>query len=530
MVKLEVDTTVLEALQRAFPTQKNSAAKALTKYTELLESQLFQALQRGRTPDEYKLKLYSVPVTQLTHKGPQIGPNKVRLHPWLEANDLALIEKVTTGSNISGKVSQIKLTKRVQLVDTLATTKSMTTMTDREVDQYLDGDAQANAELFAMLFPDYDSNPEAFDHVPVDRTSLKGFIVWLDKESKHYKNKDADLRKAKTILAIATHNKNRLPQRKVESDFGRTYYSSVNVQNASKTLRRGMLGNSWEYDMRSCATAWKMGEIENLIRSYGVGINTDRQYAATLYYLEDKQEFMRIVKHNTFLQASEVPEKLQVTLIKRALNALGFGAKAEGKGWRLANGIWKNPALGEIIKNPDERKRFLNCDLVARFLAEQKEMDECLMEWVRIECPALLSNPIVRTKRNVSQAKVIAFLYQQSEAMVMQVLRDTLALHGRKTIANIHDAFIVKHRLSAEVKFDLEYVMQTATNNPHWRLGETQLEGFKPRCEDQIRAEELHRAFRATELEMMRAKMQERQRLAEVANLECTELGSCVAA
>ena len=152
------------------------------------------------------------------------------------------------------------------------------------------------------------------------------------------------------------------------------------------------------------------------------------------------------------------------------------------------------------------------------------------MEWVRIECPALLSNPIVRTKRNVSQAKVIAFLYQQSEAMVMQVLRDTLALHGRKTIANIHDAFIVKHRLSAEVKFDLEYVMQTATNNPHWRLGETQLEGFKPRCEDQIRAEELHRAFRATELEMMRAKMQEGQRLAEVANLGCTELGYCVAA
>lgn len=530
MVKLEVDTTVLEALQRAFPTPKNSAAKALTKYTELLESQLFQALQRGRTPDEYKLKLYSVPVTQLTHKGPQIGPKKVRLHPWLEANELALIEKVTVGSNISGKVSQIKLTKRVQLVDTLVTTKSMTTMTDREVDQYLDGDAQANAELFAMLFPDYDSNPEAFDHVPVDRTSLKGFIVWLDKESKHYKNKDADLRRAKTILAIATHNKNLLPQRKVESDFGRTYYSSVNVQNSSKTLRRAMLGNSWEYDMHSCATAWKMGEIENLIRSYGLCINANKQYAATLYYLEDKQEFMRIVKHNTFLQGSEVAEDLQVKLIKQGLNALGFGAKAEGKGWRLANGEWKNPALSEIIKNPNERNRFLNCELVSRFLAEQKEMDDCLMAWVRIECPSLLSNPIVRNKRNISQPKVIAFLYQQSEAMVMQLLRDTLALHGRETIANIHDAFVVKHRLSAEVKLDLEYVMQTETNNPHWRLGVTQLEGFKPRCEDQVRDEQLHKAFRATELETMRAKIRERQRLAEIAKLECTELGSCVAA
>jgi hypothetical protein len=513
MVKLEVDKTVLEALQRAFPTPKHSATKALTKYTELLETALFNALQRGRTPEEFKLKLYSVPVTQLTHKGPQIGPNKVRLHPWLEANDLALVEKVTEGSNISGKVSQIKLTKRVTRVDTLATKRIMTNMTDREVDEYLDGDSEMNATLFTKLFPDYDTTPEAFDQVPIDRTSLKGFMVWLDKESKFYKNKDADMRKAKTILAIATHNKNRLPQRKVESDFGRTYYSSVNVQNASKSLRCGMLGNSWEYDMRSCATAWKLGEIENLIRSYGVNINSKKQYSATLYYLEDKQEFMRIVKHETFLHGSEVAKELQVKIIKQALNALGFGAKAKGKGWRLANGKWKNPALGEIIKNQDERNRFLNCDLVARFLAEQKEMDECLMEWVRIECPSLLSNPIVRNKRNVSQPKVIAFLYQQSEATVMQLIRDTLAMNGHHTIANIHDAFVVKHRLSAEVKFDLEYVIQTKTKNPYWKLGVNYLEGYKPRCEDQVIAEQLHKAFRATELEMMRAKFQQTPQL-----------------
>jgi hypothetical protein len=528
MVNLQVEKTVLEAMQLAFPTPKNSATKALTKYTQLLETLLFNALQRGRTPEEYKLKLYSVPVTQLVHEGPQIGPDKVRLHYWLEANGLALVEKVTTGTNISGKVSQIKLTNKVTLVDTLATTKTMTTMTDREVDEYLDGDAQTNAELFEKLFPDYESNPNAFDLVPIDCKSLKGYIVWLDKEADHRNEKD--MRKAKTILAIATHNKGKLPQRKVQSDFGRTYYSSVNVQNASKTLRRAMLGNCWEYDMRSCAIAWKLGEIENIIRSYNLDIHTKKQFAATLYYLEDKQEFMRIVKHNTFLQGSEVKGDLQVKLIKQAFNAIGFGAKAKGKGWRLANGDWKNPALVDIIKDPCERERFLNCELVARFLVEQKEMDECLMAWVNTECPSLLSNPIVRTARNISQAKVIAFLYQQSEAYVMQLLRDALATHGRETIANIHDAFIVKHRLSAEVKFDLEYTIQTATKNPYWRLGATQLEGYKTRCEDLIRDEQLHRQFRAGELEMMRAKMLERQQNAQVVQLECSELGDWIAA
>ena len=87
MIKLTVHESVEAALQKAFPKPAASAKRALAKYISVVESMLFDALQRGQTPEQRKLGLYSISLDQLANKGGQIGPKKIRVHKWLTDND-----------------------------------------------------------------------------------------------------------------------------------------------------------------------------------------------------------------------------------------------------------------------------------------------------------------------------------------------------------------------------------------------------------------------------------------------------------
>ena len=115
MLTLSVDPSVLTKLRESFPKPKHSAEKALNKYKQLLEELVFKAQMRGRSKYETLLNLYSIPLAELTHQGPQIGPMKVRLHKWLSENNLSLVEVVERGSNLTGLVSKVKLTELVSV-------------------------------------------------------------------------------------------------------------------------------------------------------------------------------------------------------------------------------------------------------------------------------------------------------------------------------------------------------------------------------------------------------------------------------
>ena len=74
-----------------------------------------------------------------------------------------LVEAVVIGSNLTGDVSQCKLTKLITMVDTLAVEdtilKALTT--DREIDQYLSGDEFSAYQLVNLLYPEYKSRTSA---------------------------------------------------------------------------------------------------------------------------------------------------------------------------------------------------------------------------------------------------------------------------------------------------------------------------------------------------------------------------------
>jgi len=153
---------------------------------------LFQAFLVGLTPRQRKLKLYPLALSTLWEQGGQIGRKRVRVHKWLADNDVPLVQTVALGTNISGLISEVKLSPWVKMTNTLdiAPSKLTAVTSDADIDAYLDGNQASNLALFGLLYPDFQPHWTAaelysrFDRIDVDVKSLKSYIVWLSTEAK----------------------------------------------------------------------------------------------------------------------------------------------------------------------------------------------------------------------------------------------------------------------------------------------------------------------------------------------------------
>ena len=510
MIKLTVHESVEAALQKAFPKPAAAAKRALAKYISVVESMLFDALQRGQTPEQRKLGLYAISLDQLANKGGQIGPKKIRVHKWFTDNDWDIVQTVVKGTKFSGQNSQVKLTSLVTVQNDLqipAASLSAAT-TDEEIDAYLSGDDVSNIALFDHLYPEYnlewreDKLKQLFDWVPVDVESVKAYVYWLETESKMIQGpkKDLALRQALSILGIAAVTKGYYLQRKKPSPFGRTYYEGTSVQNVNKELRRAMLGNCWEYDIRSSVVAWKMGYARGYLAASGLDQDLKKSFPATLLYLEDKADFMATVRHYVFPESSPVPKELRPKLLKQAFTAISFGARQTAKGWLDASGNWTNPALVEILQNADDRMRFLSDDIVKSFIKEQNILDNYLYDLLKKFHPELLLEKYLQTDSGrPSKAKVMAYLYQHGETHVMDIVRQVALANGHIPIANVHDAIFFKRRLGVELKSEIEWQMREQTGNPYWHLTPKQIERYTPRSLNAKREEQEHKDRMAIE-------------------------------
>jgi hypothetical protein len=504
MIKITVNSAVYDALSKAFPKPANAAHRALNKYVTVLENMLFKSLHFEATPLQRKLDLFAISLQQLANQGGQIGPKKVRVHAWLRENKLSLVEPVIVGSNLSGELSQCKLTSLVTMVDTLEVEEKILkgAKSDRELDEYLCGDEFGNVQVLNLLYPEFKSRigeaeiDALFDLLPVDVESLKSYIVWLVSESKHLSNaqKEQALRQARIILAVASVMEGNFVQRKKPSEFGRMYYEGVSVQSINKELRRAVLGDCWEYDIKSSVVAWKMGWAKQYIQAKGQGAELRRVFSATLNFLEDKAEFMDWVQRATFEDDSPVPRELQPKLLKQAFTAISFGARQNTQGWQNESGGWTNPALVEILKNSTDRERFLADETVKAYIEEQGILDAHLYERVKTERRDLLSKTYLQTPSGrPSRSKILAYLYQHDETEIMNVVCAVAAKYEREPIARVHDAIFFKRKLSLDIRHEMELCMREHSNNPYWRLSHEQLHRYEPRNIDQQLDEAAHK-------------------------------------
>jgi creatinine amidohydrolase/Fe(II)-dependent formamide hydrolase-like protein len=84
-------------------------------------------------------------------------------------------------------------------------------------------------------------------------------------------------------------------------------------------------------------------------------------------------------------------------------------------------------------------------------------------------------------------------LYQHEETAVMDIVRGTLAEHGKTVLANIHEAIVVKQRISADLKYEIEWRMQEQTGNPYWQLGAKQVQRWHASAKEVKALEAAHR-------------------------------------
>ena len=212
MILLTVDPKVLEALTRAFP-KTNKAQQALDKYVRVLQALIFAAIQRGQNNSQRLLKLYSISTHVLQNQGGRIGEDKIRLHKWLEDNNLSLVRIVTRGSNITGKVSEVALTPLVTIQNLLHLPNQVYQSSPQSITAAIDADKQQSLKLFNQLYPEVShiSREEdllkIFDPVDIDVKSLAQYLNWLNTHatrlSTHTKNTYKD--QATQILLSLIH-------------------------------------------------------------------------------------------------------------------------------------------------------------------------------------------------------------------------------------------------------------------------------------------------------------------------------------
>ena len=511
MIKLTVNDKVLDKLTEAFPKPQNSAKRALSKYISVLEEKLTESLNRGQTEYERKLKLHSIGLKKLSKEGGRIGSKRVPLHAWLESNGLSLVKVVEKGSNLSGFASRVKLTDLVTMTDSMSADQ-LSEKTDAQLETYLNDPLKSDRDFVNALLPDLATLTEAeiferYDITEINISSLKSYIRWLlTKASKMSAlQMESNLRQAQIILRVAQFSNGMLFQKKKLSTFGRMYYSGISVQGVHKSLREAMLGDCYEYDINSSAIAWKMGFSQICYDAMKSHKSFDIEFSAMLFYLGNKKEFTADVIRDTFTSESDSRKENQIKLIKTAFTALSFGARLTVKGWHDDSGNFVNPAIVEIIKNNEERGRFSQCYMVKKFISEQKLLDNFIFSVVKTNRPDLLKLKELQTgSGRASKSKVVAYWYQHAETEVMDIVRAELKALEKTVLANIHDAIIVKNRLTDDQKLDIEQKMCNATNNDYWKLGEKKIKRYQVVSAEALEEERLHKQRMIEEAERAR--------------------------
>ena len=148
----------------------------------------------------------------------------------------------------------------------------------------------------------------------------------------------------------------------------------------------------------------------------------------------------------------------------------------------------------DIIRNGDDRNRFLADATVQAFIKEQAILDAHLYELVKVERRDLLSKSFLKTASGrPSKSKILAYLYQHDETEVMDVVCAVAEKYDRAPIARVHDAIFFKRKLGVDLRHEMELMVQEHSNNPYWRLSHKQLERYEPRYLDLKLEEEQHK-------------------------------------
>lgn len=289
-------------------------------------------------------------------------------------------------------------------------------------------------EVFENLYNQYPADSERHC-VKIDQTSLKNYIAATQAQNSANQTIINNLQEAKRILMIAEYTGGVLPQIVNRSRFGRIYYRGPNLQSCHKTVREAALGKCHLVDINSAVFTWKYSLVDD---------NQGLSYTREL--LNEKNRVRKTLARIAF----DTDEPYYVNLIKQTMTAIGFGARLTKNAWfqtTVAGELkWTQGSISDIIKSKDARDRLLESEWMTNFMQEQKTIDAIIVKEMRHQ---LETNEMVKQYREdfltpagrLSESKMIAWAYQQSEQAVMKKMAQAA---GAEILLQVHDGLYFK--------------------------------------------------------------------------------------
>ena len=480
MLSLTVDGKVLDALKVAVP-KKNKAKERLEKYVRNLEQIVNLEIFRTRPFQMQFKEHYWASLTAIQELGGQIWSlNNIRTHRWLEDNGLQLVEQVNKNqaNNITGEIAIIKFTSLVKVEDDEDLAK-LQAMTDADLEQYLLSMPANNLAAYQSLLAPFWATPASqvnadYDVLNVNIPSVIAYIKRLVRSKVSNKDKTEFL-KALRVLRVAQINNNTYPQKKKLSEFGRTYYEGVSIQSVNKNLRKAILANCYEYDVKSSVVAWKLAFAYELLTSEGKACLVDEEFTAIYYYLTYKKDYFDDLQLKVFSSTIGLSDEKQKAMIKEAMTALSFGGKLNAQ-WKNRFGEDEVSSVIKIFGNHfiNERLIFTKSVEVTEFNKQQARLDKFIIKKFKALYLYLATMPALQTNSgNMSRSKLLAWLYQNAETIAMDIVRSELRKIGVAVQANIHDAIVVDRKLTDREVKCIEQAVIAKTNLAYFSLGET---------------------------------------------------------
>lgn len=485
MLTLEYSPKVTNALMKAFPRYtQEKAEKKLSKYITTLQ----RMMRRAKLNKQHSRKnrnIYELEAKILWDKTGQLGTPSVSLHKILMDNRVPLVINTNPNRKPNKELAKFRKTslltvKNESLLDLLRS------MTSSEVANFLDNPSQDDIDEINDYLKDFRSlssfqQNELYDIVDVDIDSLKNYIKKLVNRQIFIESfkQDSDADHAEYILRIAQLNNGQLPQLMFKSDFGRKYYKNLSVQNVSKRVREAFLGDSWEYDCKSCSASWKMAFAQEWYDSKKRQSKSfDDSVCGLTLYLEYKSAFFDEVIDRTYLAEFPYSHEHKTATIKEAMTAIGFGAKLTMGSWKASDGEIKSSSLLQVFDDDTNLlRRFIDCTIVREYNDEQSILNKYIVEkfssdatWIA----ELEASRLNRKRKAYKGNQKISWLFQHAETKMMDIVRDELQKLGMTVLANVHDAIVVRERLKPKELLAIQESVKLKTSVKYFALGETQ--------------------------------------------------------
>jgi len=280
---------------------------------------------------------------------------------------------IAVGSKVTNKITLAQVTGSFQKILNEATTNS-------EI---------VTSAMFGG-FLDELSDPLKHDKIYIDANSLRKAVVEYDKVH--------DIKVANRLL----HFNNvfgYLPHIINESPFGRKYYKGINLQGASKRIRKDAFPHAIEIDINSASNEWLMQQA----KLHGLNYSLIKEFS------KYKKSVRIAVTIGVF---GEHYSEEDFGNIKQCITAIGFGA-------RLGN--TRENAICKILKNEIHRSKFMKHWFIEGYYEEMNEIGKAVYKTNkdRLKNVDCLYSVNKKNKKLFKKAKLMAYLYQHFERDAM---------------------------------------------------------------------------------------------------------------